>query len=146
MVSEKPEKPTDGCFAAKVRLISRVVTGIYDDAFRHLGAKTSQLNILVVTRHLGVARPAQVCDILHLDASTLSRNVDRMRKSGWLEIVAEPGRSQPFRLTREGQELLCNAEPAWRQAQQKAREVLGEELVQALSKPLDDLCPSRRNA
>lgn len=140
MASGKREKPTDGCFAAKVRLISRVVTRIYDDAFRHLGVKTSQLNILAVTRHLGVARPAQVCEILSLDTSTLSRNVDRMRKSGWLEVVPEPGRSQPFQLTQTGHELMRQAEPAWREAQQKAREVLGEELVDALSKPMDQLC------
>ena len=132
-----------GCFAAKVRLISRVVTNIYDDEFRHLGVKASQLNILVVTRYLKVARPAQVCEILHLDTSTLSRNVDRMRKSGWLEVVPEPGRSQPFQLTTTGQELLRQAEPAWEKAQEKAREVLGEELVEALSKPMTELCPLR---
>lgn len=131
------------CFAAKVRLISRVVTNIYDDAFRHLGVKTSQLNILVVTKHLGVGRPAVICEMLHLDTSTLSRNVDRMRKSGWLEIVSEPGRSQPFRLTPSGHELLEQAWPAWEEAQEKARQVLGDELVEALSRPMSDLCPLR---
>jgi DNA-binding MarR family transcriptional regulator len=143
--TEKPASSIGGgCFAARVRLISRVVTNIYDDAFRHLGVKTSQLNILVVTKHLGVARPAVICEILALDTSTLSRNVDRMRKSGWLEIVPEPGRSQPFQLTTAGQELIRQAEPAWTEAQEKAREMLGNELVQALSKPMSDLCPQRR--
>lgn len=145
MRTAKPDSSIDaGCFAAKVRLISRVVTNIYDDAFRHLGVKTSQLNILVVTKHLGVARPAVICEMLHLDTSTLSRNVDRMRKSGWLEIVSEPGRSQPFQLTTAGQELIREAEPAWNEAQEKAREMLGDELARALSKPLSDLCPLRR--
>ena len=128
------------CFAAKARLVSRVVTNIYDDAIRPLGVKVSQLNILVVTRHLGVARPGVVCEILHLDASTLSRNVERMRKSAWLEIVPEPGRSQPFRLTKEGRELIEKAGPAWKQAQEKTRQVLGDELAKALSKPMSQLC------
>src|SRR5262249_29663577 len=46
--------------------------------------RASQLNILTVTGKLGLARPARVCEILQLDTSTLSRNVERMRAQGWL--------------------------------------------------------------
>ena len=53
----------------------RVVTSIYDAAFHPLGVKVSQLNILVLAQHLGVARPAVVCEMLYLHTSTLSRNV-----------------------------------------------------------------------
>jgi hypothetical protein len=63
------------CVAVRLRLLNRVVTGYYDVALRPLGLKVSQLNILVVTAKLGLARPAQVCEILQLDASTLSRNI-----------------------------------------------------------------------
>ncbi|MEO2017596.1 MAG: MarR family winged helix-turn-helix transcriptional regulator [Fuerstiella sp.] len=132
------------CLAAKARLVGRVVTSIYDDAFRPLGAKVSQLNILVLTQHLGVARPAVVCEMLHLDTSTLSRNVERMRKKGWLEIVPAPGRSQPFQLTAEGRALIRKAEPAWQEAQETAKKILGKELVQALSKPMAELCCGAR--
>ena len=52
------------CLAAKARLVGRVVTSIYDNAFRPLGVKVSQLNILVLAQHLGVARPAVVCELL----------------------------------------------------------------------------------
>lgn len=125
---------------AKARLVGRVVTNIYDDAFRPFGVKVSQLNILVVTQHLGVARPDAICELLHLDTSTLSRNVERMRANGWLEIVPEPGRSQPFQLTNAGRELIRQAEPAWHAAQEKAWQVLGDELVQGFSKPMSELC------
>lgn len=133
------------CFAGKVRLISRVISAIYDEALRPLGIKVSQMNILVVTRHLGVARPAKICELLHLDTSTLSRNVERMRKRGWLEIVPEAGRSQPFQLTAAGRELIRQAGPAWNEAQQQARETLGDELVNALSTPMDQLCHPESN-
>src|SRR5579871_1574180 len=89
------------CIAVRLRLLNRVVTNLYDDALRPLGLKVSQLNILIVTAKLGVARPAQVCEILDLDASTLSRNVMRMMAKGkrWLEVVPdEDARAQPFRL------------------------------------------------
>ena len=80
-------------------VLNRIVTNVYDRALRTLGLKASQLNILVAAGKLGVAHPKEVCSILQLDASTLSRNVKRMRAKGWLEGVASPdARSQPFRL------------------------------------------------
>src|SRR5580692_11841540 len=106
------------CIAVRLRLLNRVVTNFYDDALRPLGLKISQLNILIVTAKLGLARPAQVCEILQLDASTLSRNVERMRAHGWLEVVPdEDARTQPFRLTPQGRRLIEKAVPAWEHAQ-----------------------------
>jgi len=115
------------CIAVRLRLLNRVVTNFYDDALRPLGLKVSQLNILIVTARLGLARPAQVCEILQLDASTLSRNVKPLHAHGWLEVVSEEdARAQPFRLTPQGKRLIEKAVPAWEQAQQQAGELLGE--------------------
>jgi DNA-binding MarR family transcriptional regulator len=123
------------CIAVRLRLLNRVVTNLYDDALRPLGLKVSQLNILVVTAKLGLAQPAKACAILQLDTSTLSRNVERMRANGWLEVVSgEDARTQPFRLTAQGRRLLERAIPAWEQAQQQAKELLGEEGTVLLDK------------
>src|SRR4029078_10163641 len=95
------------CIAVRMRLLNRVVTNLYDDALRPLGLKVSQLNTLIVRPRLGLARPAQVCDILQLDASTLSRNVKPLQAHGWLEGVPEedaPG--HPFRLTPQANRLI----------------------------------------
>ena len=133
-------KPTTGieaiaasCIAGRLRLLNRVVTNIYDDALRSLDLKVSQMNILVAAAKLGVARPAEVCDILELDTSTLSRTVDRMVENGWLEIVPdEDGRSQPFRLTAAGRRLLKRALPAWEEAQAEAKKLLGDDGLRLL--------------
>jgi DNA-binding MarR family transcriptional regulator len=123
------------CIAVRLRSLNRVVTNLYDDALRHLGLKVSQLNILVVTAKLGLAQPAKVCDILQLDASTLSRNVERIRAKGWLEVVpGEDARTQPFRLTAKGKRLLERAVPAWEKAQSQATEFLGDDGIALLSK------------
>src|ERR1700681_4448852 len=123
------------CIAVRLRLLNRVVTNFYDDALRPLGLKVSQLNILIVTAKLGLARPAQVCEILQLEVSTLSRNVERMRAHGWLEVVPEEdARTQPFRLTPQGQRLIEKAVPAWEDAQHQATELLGDEGIALLDK------------
>jgi len=123
------------CIAVRLRLLNRVVTNLFDDALRPLGLRTSQLNILIVAAKLGVARPAKVCQILQLDPSTLSRNVERMRVSGWLKIVpGKDARAQPFRLTIRGKRLIEKAVPAWQGAQRKATQLLGDEGMSLLDR------------
>ena len=139
MDSEKHSPAIDAiartCIAVRLRLLNRVVTNLYDDALRPLGLKVSQLNLLVVTAKLGLAQPAKVCDILQLDTSTLSRNVERMRAKGWLEVVpGEDARTQPFRLTGQGKRLIEKAIPAWVEAQRQAGELLGDEGIGLLDK------------
>ena len=145
------DKPADSietisrtCIAVRLRLLNRVVTNLYDEALRPLGVKVSQLNILIATARLGLARPAQVCDILQLDASTLSRNVKPLQAHGWLEVVPEEdARAQPFRLTPQGKRLIEKAVPAWEQAQRRAAELLGDEGVALLDKAVKKLRQAR---
>jgi len=114
------------CLAVRVRVLNRAISAIYDEALRPLGVKISQMNLLIVAGKMGVARPQEVCQLIQMDASTLSRNVERMRAKGWLETVPDEsdGRSAPFRLTEQGQRLIENAFPLWEQAQRKAEDLL----------------------
>jgi DNA-binding MarR family transcriptional regulator len=128
------------CIAVRMRMLNRVVTNIYDDALRPLGVKVSQMNILVAAGRMGTARPAEVCERLHLDVSTLSRNVERMKARGWLEVIPdEDGRAQPFRLTAQGRKLLEKTAPAWKKAQQQAKEILGDGIVDQLGEAIGRL-------
>jgi DNA-binding MarR family transcriptional regulator len=129
------DKVASECVAVRLRMLNRVITNIYDDALRSLDLKVSQMNILVAAAKMGTARPIEVCEYLHLDVSTLSRNVERMKARGWLEVVPdEDGRSQPFRLTPKGKRLIEKAVPAWEEAQRRASELLGNEGISLLDK------------
>lgn len=128
------------CVAVRLRMLNRVVTRIYDDALRPLGLKVSQLNVLVATAQMGSPRPSTIGERLQLDPSTLSRNIERMKARGWLEVVPDDdGRSQPIRLTDQGHALLQNALPAWDQAQRHVTQLLGEPLVKELHHALPRL-------
>ena len=131
------DKVASECVAVRLRMLNRVVTNIYDDALRSLDLKVSQMNILVAAAKLGTARPSDVCDHLHLDVSTLSRNIERMKARGWLEVVPdEDGRAQPFRLTPQGRKLLDKAIPVWSESQQHVRKVLGDGFVGQLNQAM----------
>src|SRR3954454_6024983 len=134
---EMIDKVASECVAVRMRMLNRVVTNIFDDALRSLDLKVSQMNILVAAAKMGTARPNVGCDHLHLEDLTLSRNVERMKARGWLEVVPdEDGRSQPFRLTPQGRKLLDKAIPAWSEAQQQVKKVLGDGFVEQLNQVL----------
>jgi DNA-binding MarR family transcriptional regulator len=115
------------CIAVRVRLINRVITALYDEALRPFGLRISQANILAAVAHLGESRPAEVCRILRIEKSTLSRDVELMKQKGWLE--SDPplgGRNQTIRLTEQGTQLLDNIQPSWEHAQFEAKQLIGE--------------------
>jgi DNA-binding MarR family transcriptional regulator len=123
------------CLAARVRRLNRVVTSFYEAALRPLDLKVSQFTILILTAQAGLAKPSAICELLDLEASTLSRNVERMRARGWLEVVpGEDARTQPFRLTAKGRSLLDAALPAWEEAQHRAIDLVGERTIELLEK------------
>ncbi len=117
----------------RVRLINRVVTAIYDEALRPHGIRVSQVNILVAVARMGEARPADVCRVLRLEKSTLSRDVEVMKARGWLESdPAAGGRHQVLRITAQGLDILARSRPAWESAQDEARRLIGDPGVAAL--------------
>ena len=119
------EMATD-CLAMRSRLIGRTITGIYDHALRPVGLTAGQLSILaVVVRHDPIS-PGEVARRLAIEKSTMSRNVERMKRNGWLESRAgESAHTQELRITQSGRRILEKAEPLWREAQGCARETLG---------------------
>ena len=76
------------CLAVRVRTLNRAVSALYDEALRPHGLRVGQFNLLVAVAKLGTARPGDLCRILSMDKSTLSRDVEVMRRNGWLEVGA----------------------------------------------------------
>lgn len=118
-----------GCLMGRARLVTRVLTGIYDDQLRSFGLKASQLNLLVVVAQGGPIRRIDVGKMIHLDPSTLTRNLQVMLTHGWIEEVAdgEDGRGFPLRATARGRALLEKVGPGWKKAQRRAHKLLGED-------------------
>ncbi len=137
MRDDTPSDPADviaqHCLATRVRFLNRAVCGIYDSALRPLGVKTSQANILVFISRRKSTTPTRLADWLHMDASTVSRNVERMRVRGWIETRPEAdGRAHTLRLTRKGKALVTRLFPAWQGAQEQAHALLGPDGAQAV--------------
>lgn len=137
MPKRRDDRPTaemiaGECLAVRVRALNRAVTSLYDEALRPHGLRVNQLNLLVAVARLGTARPGDLCRILRMEKSTLSRDVEVMRRNGWLEVIEEGGRARPVRLSSQGQSLLERVVPAWHQAQGQARRLLGDDGSEAV--------------
>ncbi len=120
------------CLAMPVRVLNRVITGIYDDALRAHNVRVSQMNVLVAIAAGGPARATDVCRRLRLEKSTLSRDLDRLLERGWVQAVAATGRSQNLEITSAGRALIERVMPAWEAAQKRVHELLGPKLTKEL--------------
>jgi DNA-binding MarR family transcriptional regulator len=123
------------CVAVRLRLLTRAVSKIFNKALRPFGLTVSQMNILVAVSYLGEAKQQQVGRALHLEKSTLSRDVARMLEQGWVKTLSgEDGRTSLLSITASGRKLLEKTFPAWNQAQQEAKALLGEKELAGLSR------------
>lgn len=142
--SVSAERIAEECVAVRLRLLTRAVTRIYNLALRPHGLTISQMNIVVAVSCFKEAKQQQVCQALHLEKSTLSRDAERMREKGWLEsLPGDDGRISLLRLTNAGRRLLQQATPAWQQAQQQATALLGERDIAAVHRAARTVRASR---
>jgi DNA-binding MarR family transcriptional regulator len=133
-MAEDTKRVGSECLGFRARLLSRVITAVYDDALAEMGLKVSQFSVLNAVASREDTRPAELAKFLEMDESTLSRNVARMCARGWLRL--EPGeddrRSHQIAITEVGKALLRKSYPAWQQAQSQVVHKLGPDGVAAL--------------
>ena len=122
------------CYSVRLRLLNRVVGAIFDEALRPHKIRASQLNILVAVAAYGPVTSQQLCRVLHMDTSTFSRALSRLRAKRWVET--EPsgeGKVLLIRIATQGLEKIKHVYPDWQKAQEKAADVLGESTVEKIS-------------
>lgn len=130
---ELPSDAVLNCVGCRARRLSRVVTSIYDEALGQLKLKISQFGILAVLSRRGPSTAVELCRLMMIDKSTASRNLQRMRRRGWISMSRDlSGRGQEVALTRTGARVLNGAYPLWRKAQREATRRLGVNGLKAL--------------
>lgn len=121
------------CIAVRIRLLSRMITSIYDSALSPFGVKLNQISILVLVHLAGEVGYDVLCRQLKMEKSTASRNIERMKKKGWLDVVsAKEGKKKFLKITPVGETLLEKVHTVWEDAQEEAQHLLGEKGVEVL--------------
>jgi len=123
----------DDCLAVRVRLIGRAVTSLYDGALGGHGLTIAQVNLLAALGKVGPCPPARLGEVLQLERSTVSRNVNLLLNHGWVEAVSSDAKGvREVVLTAAGRAKVEAVMPAWREAQRRADELLGATGVVAI--------------
>ncbi|MNF72925.1 MarR family protein [compost metagenome] len=133
----KPIK-TQECTNLKLRKLTRMVTRHYDRYTVEAGLKNTQYALLSHVVRLGPIRPIDLAKLLHMDTSTLSRNLQPLASEGLLKVCAgDDARSHLVEATDAGRAKRAEGQRDWMKAQIALNELLGIERVDALHDILD---------
>ena len=114
------------CVCNSLRMATRALTQLYDDALRPSGLRVTQFSVLAALARVGEASVGELAESLALDQSTLTRGVALLERRGLTERVPHSdARVKSLRLTARGRAVLDKARPRWAKAQQIVLRKLG---------------------
>ena len=120
----RPAVPRSPCVCNTLRMATRAVTQLYDDALRPSGLRVTQFSMLAALARRGEANLRQLEEALAIDQTTLTRSMGVLERDGLTERVDNPDRRvKAMRLTAKGRATLAAARPLCSLAQDR---VLGE--------------------
>jgi len=135
-----PDAPQPrGCTNLKLRQLTRRIGHTYDVELAKAGLKITQYSLLSHVVRLGPIRSVDLAAHLHMDASTLSRNLRPLIAAGFVELA--PGadaRTHAVQATEAGRAKRAEAQRRWKAAQETVNATLGPERVVALHALLDE--------
>ena len=127
------------CTNLKLRQLNRMVTRHYDPYIASAGIRNTQYQLLMHLAILSPIRPSDLAQCMHLEASTLTRNLQPLVAQGWVEIgPGEDARSRLVELTAAGRAKRAEGTRAWKRAQLALNERLGPERIAALHVLVDE--------
>ncbi len=128
-----------GCTHLKLRQIGRLVGRHYESHVAPTGLRNMQYSLLSHAVKLGPLRAGELAAAMHLDASTLSRNLRPLVERGLVEVHAgADARSRVVQASAAGIALRHEAQKAWKRAQLALNQKLGAPRVAALHALLDE--------
>jgi DNA-binding MarR family transcriptional regulator len=128
------------CACGRLRRAARALTQLYDDLMLPSGLRVTQFSLLRTLARDGTARISDLAEVLLLDRTALSRNLDPLVERGLVSTL--PGRDARTRevsLTRAGERALSRALPYWKRAQVQVLKKLGTDRLEALTATLGEI-------
>lgn len=137
----------DLCAHANLRKAMRVVSQTYDAALKPSGLKGTQFTLLAVLDKRGEISLTKLSEILVMDRTTLTRNLQPLLKHGWIAIGRDSDeRVRLITITGAGRERVAAATPAWQATQARLAGELGEQRLATLIADLGALTDAARPA
>jgi DNA-binding MarR family transcriptional regulator len=121
------------CLAIRARIIARSVSAVYELALSNHDVTIAQVNLLAALGVVGPCAPVRISEVLQLERSTVSRNLDLLIHKGLVEAVTSDGKGiREVGLTAAGNLKIEAVLPDWRDAKKQACQLLGDDGAQAV--------------
>jgi len=121
------DSPSAACLCASLRKAARSVTLLYDARLKPSGLTITEYSMLAnISRNPG-GTVANLAKILVMDQTTATRNLQRLKKKGYvrLEASADDRRMKRVAIDALGADMLERARPLWLRAQEELAGKLG---------------------
>lgn len=121
------------CACATIRRTDRVLTQFYDEILAPSGLYVTQFTLLAALTEAAPVTINRLAEILVMDRTTLTRNLEVLAKQHLVRIEeGQDRRTRLVLLTQEGEEALRRAWPLWQEAQARIERTLGRERFEDL--------------
>ena len=130
-IESKKRLELTNCLCASMRQSSRNISQIYNKHLKVSGEKinANQVSILVTISQVEDGSINKISNLLKMERTTLTRNLNILKKSGWVKSnTGLDGRFTYINLTAKGNKVLSKVFPYWKLAQDQVKKILGEEL------------------
>ena len=128
------------CACATVRRTDRILTQFYDEILAPSGLYITQFTLLATLSQAAPVTINRLAEIMDMDRTTLSRNLEVLAKQHMVRIEeGEDRRTHQVHLTQEGEQALRRAWPLWQEAQARIEHALGQERLEGLLTDLSEV-------
>lgn len=129
-----PADPTSpACINLQMMRSSHYILRAYDEAYRPFGVRATQMPVLGAVARRQPVTIREIADELESERSVMSRKLQVMEKSGWVQQDPETsGKEKSFILTEEGKRLIQRILPVRMEVQQRLMAALTEEEMNLL--------------
>ena len=122
------EGDAPGCINMQILRASHYVLKTYDDAYRDLGVRATQMPVVGLISRKGPITIRQIADEMESERSVMSRKLQVMEKNGWISEDPETtGKEKSFVVAEEGRALIERVLPVRFEVQQKILNKLSDE-------------------
>lgn len=125
------------CIAGRLRMLSRIITGRYNEAFSAEGVTFAQAGLLMRIYAQPGIRQMTLSAQLQIEKSAMSRDVQLLQKRGWLTNDLRNG----LFLTDEGAGLAKRCHKIWKVLNARIHDELGPDAVDGLTIFSEQLIP-----
>ncbi len=114
------------CLAMRFRRLGRLMSNQYNEHLKHYGIDISLLNILFVIAGTPGIHQSEIGKRLILERSSLSRNLQKLRKLGLIDTTKVEGyKSLSLHLTKKGKTKVESMHEDWHDIQFQIEDKVG---------------------